>query len=94
MPLVKVLITSRTTHRLFLVVTLLILPFSYIAYQAVQDPEIKFLAISLGADWALHPMQEIVDTPGKLVSKDVAFRTQFDFGNLPSSRASALDFLG
>ena len=82
----RVLIASPITHRLLLILTLLILPFSYLAYQAVWDPGIKFLPISLEADWALHPMQEILNTSGNPVSRDIAFRTQFDFENLGPQR--------
>ena len=82
----KVLTTSRGTYRLLLVLALLILPFSYIAYQAVWNPEIKFLPISSRADWALHPLQEILNTRGNPVSKDVAFRTQFDPESVATQR--------
>jgi 4-amino-4-deoxy-L-arabinose transferase-like glycosyltransferase len=62
------------------------MPLSYLAYQALWDPKIFFLPISLNGDWALHPVQEILRFQGKPVSRDVAFRIEFDLANLGPQR--------
>src|ERR1051326_8691086 len=84
------LITSRISHRLALIIVLLILPASYLAYQALWDPKINFLPISVKAGWALHPNQEILTFQGNPVSRDVAFRRVFQLEDLGYDRELVL----
>src|SRR5690349_1361729 len=82
----KGVITSRVSHRVALILVLLILPGIYLSYQALWDPKINFLPISFKAGWALHPNQEILTFHGNPVSRNVAFRREFQLEDLGSDR--------
>jgi Dolichyl-phosphate-mannose-protein mannosyltransferase len=64
-------------QRWLIVLTVFLLPLSYLIYEAVLNPDIDFLVPSVTASWVTHPIRKIAPA--------VEFKTKFIISKIPFS---------